>query len=100
LKYIHELFDGLVQSTPTSPFLICPDRTWSFADLAQLVDTLEAELLSLQVRRGDRVMALAENCPEHTALVLACSRIGAWTCGINARMSRGEVAAFCKMPRA
>jgi malonyl-CoA/methylmalonyl-CoA synthetase len=43
---------------------------------------------------GDRVMAVAENCPQHVALILACSRVGAWSCGVNARMTRGELAAF------
>jgi acyl-CoA synthetase (AMP-forming)/AMP-acid ligase II len=55
---------------------------------------LEAELRAQGVLPGDRVLAVAENCPQHVALVLACSRIGAWSCGVNARMSSGEVNAF------
>ena len=94
MRYIHEAFDAWVRTTPAQDFLICTDRIWSFADVAVLVDALEAELLALHVRRGDRVLTIAENCPEHVALVLACSRVGAWSCGINARMSEGEVAAF------
>jgi len=39
---------------------------------------------------------VAENCPEHVALLLACSRVGAWSCGVNARMAPGEVAAFAE----
>jgi len=46
------------------------------------------------VQPGDRVLIVAENCPEHVALILACSRVGAWSCGVNARMSRGEVQGF------
>lgn len=58
------------------------------------MDRAEAELRSHGVGLGDRVMAVTENCPEHVALVLACSRVGAWSCGVNARMSPGEIAAF------
>src|SRR6185369_10721409 len=39
-------------------------------------------------------MVVAENCPQHLALVLACSRVGAWSCGVNARMAPAEVAGF------
>jgi acyl-CoA synthetase (AMP-forming)/AMP-acid ligase II len=55
---------------------------------------LAGELEADGVRRGDRVLVVAENCPEHVALIFACARIGAWACGVNARMSPGEVAGF------
>jgi len=54
--------------------------------LGQLVHALEAELREQRVRPGDRVLIVAENCPEHVALILACSRVGAWSCGINAHL--------------
>ena len=72
-----------------------PDgRSVSFAELGALTATAEAELRELDVRPGDRVMVVAENCPEHAALILACSRVGAWSCGVNARMAPGEIDAF------
>ncbi|HMS04966.1 MAG TPA: class I adenylate-forming enzyme family protein, partial [Burkholderiaceae bacterium] len=55
---------------------------------------LAGELEADGVRRGDRVLVVAENCPEHVALIFACARIGAWACGVNGRMSPGEVAGF------
>ncbi|HQQ69571.1 MAG TPA: class I adenylate-forming enzyme family protein, partial [Alicycliphilus sp.] len=61
-----------------------------------LTDKAEAELRALGVRAGDRVLVVAENCPEHAALILACSRVGAWSCGVNARMAPGEVDAFAE----
>ena len=67
---------------------------WTLAQLSQRVDVLQAELQSLGVGLGDRVLVAAENCPEHVALILACSRVGAWSCGVNARMSAGEWAGF------
>ncbi|AOW13884.1 o-succinylbenzoate--CoA ligase [Hydrogenophaga crassostreae] len=91
---IHELFDARAASAPEQVFLITPETTWTLAALGQLVATLEQELRSSGVVAGDRVLVVAENCAEHVALVLACSRVGAWSCGVNARMSRAEINGF------
>lgn len=92
---IHQLLDRWLAEAPGQPFIHLPDgRSLSFADLGALTDAAEAELRALGVRAGDRVLVVAENCPEHAALILACSRVGAWSCGVNARMASGEVDAF------
>jgi len=91
---IHQCFDERVAQAPDQPFLFLPDAQMTLAQLSALVDSLEAELRSEGVRAGDRVLVAAENCPEHEALVLACSRVGAWACGVNARMTATEIAAF------
>lgn len=91
---IHELLDRWLAEAPRRPFIHLPDRTLSYADLGALADALEHELRADGVRPGDRVLVVAENCPEHAALLIACSRVGAWSCGVNARMAPGEVAAF------
>jgi long-chain acyl-CoA synthetase len=98
MQFIHELFDERVRQakaqTPERGFLFLKDETLTLAQLSVLVDTLEIELKALDVRAGDRVLIVAENCPQQIALILACSRVGAWSCGVNARMSKGEVAGF------
>src|SRR5690606_18571608 len=77
------------------PFIDLPDgRSLGFADLGALIDTAEAELRALDVRPGDRVLVVAENFPEHAALVLACSRVGDRSHGVNARMAPAEIDAF------
>jgi len=92
---IHHLLDRWLAEAPQQPFIHLPDgRSLSFADLGALTDTAEAELRALDVRPGDRVLVVAENCPEHAALILACSRVGAWSCGVNARMAPAEIDAF------
>ena len=92
---IHQLLDRWLAEAPGQPFIHLPDGcSLSFADLGALTDAAEAELRALGVRAGDRVLVVAENCPEHAALILACSRVGAWSCGVNARMAPGEVDAF------
>ena len=94
---IHQLFDDWLRRDPGRAFLHLPEgRTLSFAALASLVDEAEAELRADAVGPGDRVLIVAENCPAHVALILACSRAGAWSCGVNARMAPGEVKAFAE----
>ena len=91
---LHDLFDARAAEAPERPFLLLPDSTLTLADLDALVGQLVDEMRADGVLPGDRVLVVAENCPEHVALILACSRIGAWSCGVNARMSRGEIKGF------
>lgn len=91
---IHHLLDERVAQAPEHPFLFLRDGVMTLGQLAQQVDSLEAELREAGVRLGDRVLVAAENCPEHIALVMACSRVGAWACGVNARMTASELAGF------
>ena len=91
---LHEIFDQRLAETPDAPLLFLPGRTISVAELAVLVDRLEAEMRADGVTPGDRVLIIAENCPDHIALIIACSRINAWSCGVNARMAPVEIADF------
>jgi acyl-CoA synthetase (AMP-forming)/AMP-acid ligase II len=91
---IHHLFDHRVQEDPDHPFLCLKQGQITLGELALSVEALESELRQSDVRLGDRVLVVAENCPEHVALILACSRVGAWACGVNARMSASELAGF------
>lgn len=91
---IHNLLDRSLEQGANAPFIVLPERSLSFADVALLSDQAEIELRALNVRAGDRVVVVAENCPEHAALIFACSRIGAWSCGVNARMAPAEIDAF------
>ena len=96
---VHELFDASLSRSPDAAFLYLPNEggellPMSYAQVGAVADALQAELLSEGVRPGDRLMVIAENCPQHIAFILACSRVGAWACGVNARMSPGEVDAF------
>ena len=76
---IHQLLDRWLTEAPQQHFIHLPDgRSLSFADLGALTDTAETELRALQVRPGDRVLVVAENCPEHAALILPAA---AWVPG-------------------
>jgi malonyl-CoA/methylmalonyl-CoA synthetase len=99
---IHELFDEWLRRSPRRVFLLVGREQgapvpMTYGEVGAMANAVESELVADGVRPGDRVLVVAENCPEHLALVIACSRIGAWSCGVNARMAPGEVAAFARM---
>ncbi|WP_198085198.1 class I adenylate-forming enzyme family protein [Variovorax sp. E3] len=91
---IHELLEARAARTPQAIFLFEPGGTTTYAALQAMVETAAQDLLDAGVRPTDRVVLVAENCAAHIALLMACSRVGAWSCGVNARMSPGEVAAI------
>jgi acyl-CoA synthetase (AMP-forming)/AMP-acid ligase II len=97
LDRIHLLFEHRHQLDPNKEFLFTPTCNYTFSEINSLVNKLENELLDHKVVPGDRILIIAENCPEHIALILACSRVGAWSCGVNARMSKGEISTYLKM---
>ena len=91
---IHSLLEERAIRTPEQVFLFEPAGTTTYAALQAMVDTATQDLLAAGVRPTDRVVLVAENCAAHIALLMACSRVGAWSCGVNARMSPGEIAAI------
>ena len=93
---IHELLEARAARTPDAVFLFETGGTTSYAALQAMADTAAQDLLAAGVRPTDRVLLVAENCAAHIALLMACSRVGAWSCGVNARMSPGEVAAIAE----
>lgn len=95
-KRIHEWLALRAAATPDAIFLHQPAGDTSYAALQAMVETAAADLLEAGVRPTDRVLLVAENCAAHIALIMACSQIRAWSCGVNARMSPGEIDAIVK----
>ena len=93
---IHELLEARASRTPAEVFLFEPTGSVSYAGLQAMAEAATQDLLAAGVRPTDRVLLVAENCAAHIALIMACSRIGAWSCGVNARMSPGEIAAIAE----
>ncbi|MEJ1126794.1 class I adenylate-forming enzyme family protein [Variovorax sp. CCNWLW225] len=93
---IHELLEARASRSPEAVFLFEPSGTVSYAALQAMAEAAAQDLLAAGVRPTDRVLLVAENCAAHIALIMACSRVGAWSCGVNARMSPGEIAAIAE----
>ncbi|WGT64456.1 class I adenylate-forming enzyme family protein [Variovorax paradoxus] len=95
-KRIHELLEARASRSPEAVFLFEPSGTVTYAAMQAMAEAAAQDLLAAGVRPTDRVLLVAENCAAHIALIMACSRVGAWSCGVNARMSPGEIAAIAE----
>jgi fatty-acyl-CoA synthase len=67
------------------------ETRWTYAQLADSSRNLAANLVSIGVRRGDRVAIQMTNRPEYVAMYFATGRIGAVAVPINTRLSAPEV---------
>ncbi len=77
--------------TPDALALSEAGAAWSWRRLAEAVDEAAALLRSHDVRPGDRVMIVGENCAAQVALIFAAAELDAWSVNVNARLSPGEV---------
>ncbi|KAB8045435.1 class I adenylate-forming enzyme family protein [Janthinobacterium aquaticum] len=79
------------ERTPHAPALIEGDRRWNYAELAHSMNSAAQLLRKLDVRPGDRVVVVGENCALQIALIFACASVDAWVVNVNARLSSREV---------
>ena len=70
------------------------DRRFTYRDLEAQVNRLAAALARLGLAKGEHVLLLLKNRPEHVALYWACQKLGAIATPLNWRSSEGE-ARFC-----
>ena len=78
-------------ATPAAPALREAGQVLSYAQLAALIEQHSQLLRELDVRGGDRVMVVAENCIDQVALIFAITDIDAWVVNVNARLSGAEI---------
>jgi long-chain acyl-CoA synthetase len=88
---IHEVIDRSVVLSPDHPALIEDGAVWTYRQLDRSVREIATALQSLEVRPGDRMMIVSENCIALAGLLLAASRIGAWAIVVNPRLSPREL---------
>lgn len=92
MQYIHEIPQLRAQQAPDAVCLYLDDGTTvSYGQLWQAVQDAALWLREQGVSEGQRVMLVSENCAQHIALFFACSLIGAWPVGVNARLSLNEL---------
>ena len=88
---LHHAMDRAVAETPDHPALIDDSGTWSYRQLSDAVQSTASGLQSLGVRPGDRIMLVSENCFAMACLMLAASKLDAWTIVANPRLSPREL---------
>ena len=92
MQFIHELLQRRARETPEA-ICLYPEagNPIRYGELWLQVEGVATWLRALGVKTGHRVMLVSENCPEHIVLLFACSLIGAWPVGVNARLSAKEI---------
>jgi long-chain acyl-CoA synthetase len=78
-------------TTPDHPALAESSGTWSYRQLAEVIEETKTWLQQKEIRPGDRVMLVCENCRPFVALLLALSEIDAWPVLVNARLAANEL---------
>jgi long-chain acyl-CoA synthetase len=91
---IHDVITPWAEHSPQSPALVDASGVWTYGDLASIVAETQLWLAASDVRPGDRVMIVCENCRSLAALLLAVTAIDAWPVLVNARLSAREIDAI------
>jgi acyl-CoA synthetase (AMP-forming)/AMP-acid ligase II len=91
---ISDVIDQGAEAFGDRPAVLDGTGTWSFRDLAAAADAARDWLIGQDVRPGDRVMVVAENCRPSIALFFATAKTGAWPVMINPRLSAREIDAI------
>ena len=96
MKWLEEL---IVNHERDLPAIIDHDgRTYSYGDLAKMVETMANTLIVHGVRPGDRLMLVSENCATYAVTVLAAFKLKIW---VSPRKSAGKSGLIGRsMPRA
>jgi len=88
---IHQVTDSYVSGFSDRVALIEDGAAWTYRELNQRVTEIAADLGSLGIRPGDRMIIVSENCIALAALLLAASRIDTWAIVANPRLSAREL---------
>ncbi len=84
--------DDSVRERPRHPAFLFKGRAFTLGELQRTSDAFAAALLSLGVRRGDRVAALLPNCPQFFIVELAAWKVGAIFAPLNPIYREDELA--------
>jgi len=86
------LFEQTVERHPGRTALVYGGRRWSYRDWAERVHGCAQGLLSLGVRRGDRVALFLATSEASATAYLATQLVGAVAVPLNFRLAAGEIA--------
>ncbi|MRW85964.1 AMP-binding protein [Pseudoduganella sp. FT26W] len=79
------------ERTPHANALHDGARHWTYAELAAAIDAAAAQLRAWQLRPGDRLAVIGENCVAQVVLSFAAADLDAWIVHLNGRLSAREV---------
>ena len=88
---IHEVIGRHVAATPDRVALIDDSAALNYRELDRAVSGTADALRALNIRAGDRVMIVSENCVALACLLFAVFRLDAWAIVANPRLSPREL---------
>ncbi len=89
--HISEAIRPWVAKTPDHPALVESSGSWTYAEFAAVIAQTQDWLSRSNVRPGDRVMIVGENCRAFAALLFAIAGIDAWPVPVNSQLSEREI---------
>lgn len=89
---VGDLIRRSARRDPTRVALAFEDRSWTYAALDAGASRVARRLLSLKLRKGDRVAAYGKNSDAYLLLYLACARAGLVHVPINFSLTGEELA--------
>jgi fatty-acyl-CoA synthase len=94
-KSLTRYLEDAAKRTPEKTAIVFEGSTLTYAELLTRVESLAAHLHNaLQVKHGDRVILLSQNCPEYIVAFYAIMRAGAVVVPINPMCKADEVAFY------
>lgn len=89
-----DLIQWRARKTPEAPALFFNGRWYTYRELEGRANRLANRLLSLGIRRGDRIAVIARNHPVHFDLLLAAPKIGIVFAPFNPDIGEDELVAM------
>src|SRR5574341_1169006 len=86
-----ELFEETLKNSPDKEAIIFKGKSTSYGELDESMKRSARALISLGIKRGDRVAIFMENRVELIELYFACFRVGAIAVPLNHRYQTDEV---------
>ncbi len=86
-----DVLDRVASERPQKTALKSETACVSYAQLKRRVDALSASLISLGMRKGDRLAVLSPNCHQCVELYLVAARTGIILAPLNTRLSPAEL---------
>jgi long-chain acyl-CoA synthetase len=90
-RSLHSLLEESAARHPTNVATSFFGKKTTYAELVKQVDQFSRALVSLGVKKGDRVALVLPNSPQYVVAAYACARIGALFVGTNPLYTEREM---------
>ena len=90
-RSLYQILQRSAASYPNAPATAFFGKRLSYAELLRQVDRFAAVLVSLGVKKGDRVALVLPNCPQYVVAAYGAARIGAVFVGTNPLYTEREM---------